>query len=202
MTRSILQMPFGSTLKKSIGMLFVIVLVFCCAGLAQSESKKSEVKIIDSKPGVFISYDGPKNEPPRTRLLRLHNNMRWNVLVCQYDKPPGATDVIGVHYSLVETPKTIFDPETTTTYADGRVVSSKTPEKVIPRGYPKFDFCDPYELKSGQSILFPVSQDHLIREARLSVDFYYAWENVNEARTGKEPWHSVVFYSQELIRPN
>ena len=75
--------------------------------------------------------------------------------------------------------------------------SSKKEAK--PKGIPSYHFCSEFVLKSGTSFFFRADRSNFVQDGLLLVGFYYPWEDVYEARTGREPRHQVYFYSNELV---
>jgi hypothetical protein len=173
---------------------YIVIWLVIGALTVHSQGKRTNPKIDPNRPGVEILNAGieseslrPANDPNRFHLLRLKNNMKWDLSVCAYDTSEARNGVVGIHYEVEPPPNRSI-----------RSISSdeSAPEIIkYPMGIPTLDSCDPFTLKSGRSVLFRVFRDHLVDKVTIRVDVYYEWEDIYEARTSREPSHSVRFFS-------
>ena len=201
------KQPFNHFLShltnmKKIIILAIIFILFLIPCLAQRKIKgvkkkptlssiKRIGKINQELPSVYVTFENyGKYYWDRTKQtydiawFRLHNNFRENISFCYYDTSVSATGKIGVHYEIEKSPNNA-DP------------TSRNNED-IPTGFIPFDVCDSYTLKSGKNFLFGIIQDHLIKDTRIKIHFYYSWEDELDFGTVKEPQHYVYFYANDL----
>ena len=185
-------------MNKILILLFSFLLVLSSLAAYGQRDNKKPAKIVGEKPGVFISEVKPLPEsgpsPSSVVWLQLNNNYRWGISVCHFDKTDVKQGIVGLHYEMEAMDQSRL---INSSHSDSTTNSPTLTQ--MPRGNPTFDFCDEFRLKSGTTIRFKVPRSEFVRWARLKVPFFMEWEDINQARTGREPLHSVVFYSLGLI---
>lgn len=173
--------------------LFTVIL--CCFALLSSTTAQkknstnqiaktisSNVRIIKSKPHVFISYERQGKIDPlyggesgKRVWLRFHNNSRWRVMFC--------SNPISKEYG-----------ETEITYEIERYeYSGETP------GTRSSDTCGYLLLETGKSILFSVPLEHVTDGLAIKIQFRYDWETDPDGSDNLlEPKHYAYFYSSDI----
>lgn len=185
--------------------LLIVALGLCTSILSASAQKqrhtaaKTDVRIIKSKPSVFISYDHEGNrEPLKTAesnhgvWLRLHNNTKTALFFASFSVQRALGEV-GMFYDLVA----VSQPDN---YRDPSLATPKTMAEELPVGYTRGHTSSAYLLGPGRSVLFSVPREHLPKGVALRVSFNYEWElegDMEFVRRG-EPEHYVLFYSSSL----
>lgn len=171
---------------------FNIFLIPCLA-----QTKKAAInKILSSNVGgnakinselasVYIKVEGDGKftsdrikETYDITWFRLYNNFKGEISFCAYDLSVSPTGKIGLHYKI----------EKTSNYAD---LSSENNEE-ISRGFPRYDFCNRYKLKSGKTFLFGVPKNQLVKDTRITIQFFYSWE---DEIISNEPENYVYYYA-------
>ena len=147
-----------------------------------TETTSNSVRIIKSKPHVFVSFEREGKIDPlyvgeshKRVWLRFHNNSRWQVMFCSSPVPKeyGETEVA-------------YDVER----YEG---SGETP------GTRRSDDCSYLLVESGKSILFSVPREHLTEGLAVRIPFRYKWENNSDGSDNLlEPKHFVYFHSQDI----
>jgi len=142
----------------------------------------NQVRIIKSKPHVFISYEREGEIEPlyvgeseKRVWLRLHNNSKWKIMFCSGPIPK--------EYG-----------ETEITHAIERYKGyGETP------GTRSADSCGYLILESGKSVLFSVPREHLANGLAIKVQFRYEWEiDPDGSENLLEPKHYTYFYSSDI----
>jgi hypothetical protein len=79
-------------------------------------------------------------------------------------------------------------------------VVSELPDEVtvIPKGNELGHVSSPFELRSGESVLFSVPREHLPKGIVLRVKFNYEWEDQDGVPTGREVEHILSYYASKL----
>ena len=169
----------------------------------QSQSKKSVKnrsdqttrKLNKENPSVYIDF--VKFDTMNSKImgksrkivwLKLHNNLNTDVSFCYFDQTEKANESIGLHWEVEKEPplRVSFNP------------NRPKDDTEVPDGYPIFDVCDTVKVKGGKSIEFPIPEDHFVKNTRIKIMFFYAWEDSYKAVTGFEPLHYVYFYAYNL----
>lgn len=178
-----------------------LILLFPCSAQKKIKSvkKKSTIssihrksgKINQEQPSVYVTFENyskytwdKTQETYDVAWFSLHNNFSGNISFCQYDTSLSATGKIGAHYEIEKVPN-INDPTT------------KNNEDT-PRGFPRFDFCNDYKLKSGANFLFGIIQNHLIKGTRIKIQIFYPWEDEMDFGVVNDPKHYIYFYARDL----
>lgn len=165
---------------------FIATVSFVSAQTRKPNRPSSEVRLSRDKPSVYISYErSGKREPLHASesdegiWLRLHNNTKWTIKFPVF----GATEAhgdVGMFYILE--------------------VVSELPDEVvdIPKGEELGHVYSPFELRSGESVLFSVPREHLPKGIALRVKFSYEWEDPDTVFGGGEVEHTVSYYASKL----
>lgn len=185
--------------------LLIIALGLFASVLSASAQKqrhtaaKTDVRIIKSKPSVFISYDHEGNrEPLKTAesnhgvWLRLQNNTRTALFFPSFSVPKELGEV-GMFYDIVSVSHS-------DNYRDPSLRTPETKAEELPVGYTLGHTSSAYLLGPGRSVLFSLPREHLPKGVALRFSFNYEWELEGEmefVRRG-EPEHYVFFYSSSL----
>ncbi len=173
----------------------LIIIVTSSLQIAQiSDNRKNELqKVVTTKPGVYMSFVRYEDYRPRKtgrtnhRLawVRIHNNMTSPIRFCSYDESVSPNAKAGA----------IFEFERVPDYTR----PSSRDNSSVPFGMIGVDVCNEFTLSKGQTFDFALVIDKYISETRIKVRFFYPWEDVFEAVTGKEPEHFVYFYLRDLL---
>lgn len=178
----------AAKISKTKCLIFVVLSVFSLCQLVKAQKNKSaSLKIIESRPSVYITFDHRGKQEPlfegetNERIwLRLNNNTKLKLFLCEFsvDKEYGDR---GLFYKV----------ERFSFFQEYENVK-------IPDGYGKIDTCDVFTLRSGKSILFSLPKEHLSKGLSIKTQFYYGWtgnwkEDIYEGTT-----HFVAFGSDEL----
>ncbi len=164
--------------------IIVLLLVMFVVSNAQPKSS-TDVKIDCSKASAYITFESFVERPSSTGapeklvLLRLRNNIFWNLIVdtvgCRTIK-----EECGVFYSVFA--------------KDG----NKAPKSELQYCH----VCAANAIPSGESVLFSVPARFLTEELFITVNFNYEWE----AKTGGsgllDTLHRVPFFGEMLPNPS
>jgi hypothetical protein len=176
-------------MRRLISFFIIVVIVtvsFVSAQTRKPNMPSSEVRLSMDKPSVYISYErSGKREPLHVGesdegiWLRLHNNTKWKIKFPVSGAPETHGDV-GMFYTLE--------------------VVSELPDEVvdIPKGDELGHVYSPFEVRSGESVLFSVPREHLPKGIVLRVKFSYEWENQDDVSAGREVEHTVSYYASNL----
>jgi hypothetical protein len=160
----------------------------------QSPTKKgSDFILLPDKPGVYISFERVGKRPPpgddvsdEAVWLRLHNNMRLSVTFCAY--------------SLVDEKGYLLSHEEAGELGLNYAVELTNPSKFsgtksnLPTGKPTTGFCHVFTLGAGESVVFSVPAEHLVKGLSIKIPFHYEWEGEG----GNNPTHFVYFNSSNI----
>jgi hypothetical protein len=143
--------------------------------------KTGRLRLQRDKSSVYISIVRVgKIEPLYTGIsdqhiwLRITNNTRWPIWL-------DASDVPSREYGEVSLYHTIESVD------DGRIVIDN-----------RCHVCSNVPLASGKSWTFVIPLDYLDKNQRIRFNFSYDWEDRDGAFAGREPEHSVFFYSSNF----
>ncbi len=157
----------------------------------KSKIQFNKVKLLEDKPSVYVTFENYGKFTPATAKktydiawFRLHNNFKGAISFCSYDSSVSPTGKIGVHYEIEKTPN--------------RTDLSSRNNDSVPIGFPPYDFCNSYNLKSGKTFLFGIPQNHLLKDTRVKIQFYFPWEDELDFLTVKEPQHYIYYYVTNL----
>lgn len=158
-----------------------------------SESGGATFKLVAEKPGVYIDFErAGKRRPPGDDVsdeavwLRLHNNMRTAIRFCAFSILDDKGNLLsyreagemGVNYEVEVTDSTLFDKA----------------KFHVPTGNKPSGLCHVFTLKAGESIVFSVPKEHLVKGLSAKVPFNYKWESITE----NNPSHFVYFNSKNI----
>jgi len=191
---------------KFIYLLFLIVSTTTCfygqnKAIKKTVKNKSQilnrnVRIDSTKPAVYIDFvrigEGEKlgnDESKEQVYLKLVNNSKWSIYVAASGN--GKETFL---YHKVERERERSPTDEIDAY-----------NEEVPKGYRQIDLRSPdMELKSGQSVNFSVPRNHLTKNLKIRIDFYFDWEDDSDGpiQTTKSLYppieSSVVFYSSNL----
>jgi len=142
----------------------------------------SDVRIVKSKPHIFISYERMGKIAPlyvgeseRRTWLRFHNNSAWQAMFCS-DVVPKEYGETGVEYEV-----------------ERYKGAGESP------GAGRSDNCQYMVIKPGKSVLFSVPSEHLTEGLAIKVRYRYSWEIDPDGSDNElEPKHFVYFYSEDI----
>ena len=155
--------------------------------IAEAQTNSGSVFLRPERPGVYITFVRLAAREPmrvgeskRGAFFRLHNNMRWDLLL-RMNGVPKRNGEAGIFYNVIEDP-------------------SGYPPTPLPPGEPRLDVSSVNPVQSGDSIEFSVPQEHIGEGFGLQIEFNYAWEARDRSGipTANEPVHIVAFYHSEL----
>jgi hypothetical protein len=160
----------------------MIACSFVTVAPAQRQRNRRAVALVDtSKPVVFISYLRSADlEPLRTGygrrhlLFRITNNSRWAIRLNMSGVPKAAYGDAGLFY-------TIENKE------DGKIQIDS-----------RCHVCSVNPVGAGRSVVFSIPADYASRDARMRIEYSFAWERDNEIEGGSYSRHSVLFYFSYL----
>lgn len=164
-----------------LAMSAVLLGLFCLASLAGTQKKPTDVRLVDKKPTVYVSFvrAGPRRplenwESDRGVWLRIHNNTKWRLVLNAGGVPdPSYGDAVLM-------------------YRIKRIEG----EGFVPVGYQRH-VSSVIQLESGRSLEFSIPREHLAEGLAIEILFNYEWE-LNKDGTlvrNSEPQHNVSFDS-------
>ncbi len=155
------------------------------ANSVKTSTVGKSAKINSEQASIFIKVEGDgKYTSDRAKetyditWFRLYNNFKGDISFCVYDLSVSPTGKIGLHYEIEKNPN----------YAN----SSSENNEEISNGFPRYDFCNRYKLKGGKSFLFGIPKSQLVKETRIKIQFFYAWE---DEFISNEPVNYVYYYA-------
>jgi hypothetical protein len=164
-------------------LLLTIVVTFSLVTVASAQRQKSRraVTLVDAnKPAVYVSFlRAAEIEPLETGVgnrylwFRITNNSRWAIWL----------DMSGV-------PKTYGDAGLFYT------IENKDDGKI--RIDSRCHACSVNPVGSGRSVVFSIPADYASQDARMRMEYSFAWERDNEMEGGSYSTHSVLFYFSYL----
>jgi hypothetical protein len=149
---------------------------------AQRQRNRRAVALVDtSKPVVFISYLRSADLEPlgtgygrKHLLFRITNNSRWAIWLKMSGVPKAAYGDAGLFY-------TIENKEEGKIQIDSRC-----------------HVCAVNPVGAGRSVVFSIPADYASQDARMRIEYSFAWERGNETEGGSYSNHSVLFYFSYL----
>lgn len=164
---------------------FIFICILCYQANAQ-DNRNISMKIIESKPSVYITHDhNGKQEPlfegeSENRIwLRLHNNTKLKIFICEFSVSKEYGDV-GISYNVE------------------RVAFFQQKDKKLPDGYGQIDTCDVFTLPSGKSVLFSLPSEHLTKGLAIKTQFFYGWTGDWKQDIYEGTTNFVVFGNDQL----
>ena len=165
-------------------LLFASTLLAQSSRLKRPEITSANVRLIKSKPHLFISFQREGQSSPlyegdsnRRVWLRLNNNSKWSIMFCAgpIDKEYGELEVV---YQLEGVDSSVNLPSTRSS-----------------------DTCGYRTLRPGKSILFSIPREHLADGLAIRIRYVYQWELDADGVDDKaEPEHFSYFYSNDIPR--
>jgi hypothetical protein len=170
----------------------VLVLLLICSLILIAPAQRRSVpranrggRLSQSHPSVYISFvreakiaSARNGGMEQTVWLRLHNNTRWPIRLDASGIPKEYGDA-ELYYAVEDTNK-------------GEALFGSTECHV----------CSSVSLASGQSLIFSLPREYLVKGHRIRIDFSYDWEKQNDVFAGREVEHSVFFYGSNLPESN
>lgn len=169
------------------GMKLLLTIVIACSFVTEAYAQRSKTRrsgalVVASKPAVFLTFlrltnikpDDPANDP-NYLFFRLTNNSRWPIWLQMSGVSKKEYGDASLYYA-------IEDKET------GAVRIGSTQCHV----------CSVNPLRAGDSIVFSIPLGDAGRDARMRIEYSFAWERDNEIESGSYSEHSVVFYFSYL----
>lgn len=164
-------------------LLLTIVIACSLATVASAQRQKSRRAgtLVDaSKPAVYVSFlRSAQIEPLETGVgnrylwFRITNNSRWAIWLDMSGVPKAYGDA-GLFY-------TIENKEGGKIQVDSRC-----------------HVCSVNPVGSGRSVVFSIPADYATQDARMRIEYSFAWERDNEMDGGSYSTHSVLFYFSYL----
>ena len=165
-------------------MSFLLTIVLTCSlvtpGAAQRQKSRSAGLVNGNKPAVYISLlRSGEIEPLETGVgnrylwLRITNNSRWAIWLDMSGVPKAYGDA-GLFYTIENKD-------------DGKI-----------RIDSRCHACSVNPVGSGRSVVFSIPADYASQDARMRMEYSFAWERDNEPVGGSYSTHSVLFYFSYL----
>src|SRR5262245_51483164 len=177
------RIAFAYAFMKMMRLLLTIVIACSLVAVvsAQHQKRRRAGTLVDAnKPAVFISFlRSGEIEPLVTGVgnrylwFRLTNNSRWAIWL-NMSGPPKAYGDAGLFY-------TIESEE------DGKI-----------RIDSRCHVCSVNPVRAGGSVVFSIPADYASKDARMRIEYSFAWERNNEMEGGSYSVHSVLFYFSYL----
>ena len=168
------------SLLTTCGFWFLLAVAVPAPGQLGSNGKVRPEK---DKPTVYLTYERSGQRVPLTNgesrkgiWLRLHNNTKWKLVLRVNGVPNRSYGDAVVLYEVERTEGSGFTPV----------------------GY-RSHVASVIKVKSGNSLLFSLPQEHLEKGLAIRVRYNYDWElRKNNSLPANEPSHSVTVDSSDL----
>ena len=171
------------SLVKMMRLLLTAVIACSLVTVVSAQPQKSRragTLVNGSKPAVFISFlRSLEIEPLETGVgnrylwFRITNNSRWPIWLDMSGVPKAYGDA-GLFYTI----------------------ESKDDGKI--RIDSRCHACSVNPVGSGRSVVFSIPADYASQDARMRMEYSFAWERDNEMEGGSYSTHSVLFYFSYL----
>ncbi len=175
----------GVRLLSLMRMRLLLTIVIACtpamvASPQRQKSRRAEGLVDANKPAVYISFlrsaqIGPLETGISNHYLwfRITNNARWPIWLNMSGVPKEYGDA-GLFYTIENED-------------DGKIqVDSRC------------HVCSVNPVGAGRSVAFSIPADYASRNARMRIEYSFAWERDNEIEGGSYSNHSVLFYFSYL----
>jgi len=182
-------------MKNLISFLIILLFITCC--LAQSNNKANsednKIRLNLRKPSAFITFEKYGNRTPirqgesEERIwLRFHNNTKWKM----------SLRVLGPCIDAKDENQQEWQVSYEVRIIPGYEWAMKETE--IPSGYRITHKATLRFLASGQSLLFSVPKENLVKGLSIFVNFSYEWEINGDAGGDLSIVHEAPFWSTDL----
>jgi hypothetical protein len=168
---------------KTLGLLLTIVIACSVATVVFAQRQKSRRAgklVVANKPAVFISFlRSGEIEPLETGVgnrhlwFRITNNSRWAIWLKMSGVPKAYGDA-GLFYAIENE-------------GDGKIQIDS-----------RCHACSVNPVGSGRSVVFSIPADYASQDARMRIEYSFAWERDNELEGGSYSKHFVLFYFSYL----
>ncbi len=142
----------------------LLILCGVCFPINAQKTKSTSLKIIETKPSVYISFDHSgkqdalfEGDSNNRTWLRLHNNTKLKIFFCEYSVDKEYGDV-GIFYEV-----------------ERFAYFNEYKNEKSPNGYGRADNCNVHTLASGKSVLFSLPSESLTKGLRIKTQFFYGW---------------------------
>ena len=185
---------------KAFLILPVLFSLMMTVSINAQSTVEPDFRIDKDHPTVYLAFERfGKREPLRKGessngiWFRLHNNLKWPIIVPSFGVP--YPDETGIYFE-VEPIKDVGDrisfASETKSSKNRRQKSLDSPRR-IHNGYKMRDLVSNISVPAGSSLLFSIPSEALVEGTAISVSFHYIWEeNLNE------PLHKIFFYHSNL----
>jgi hypothetical protein len=201
-------------MKNLFKSLLLWLVVPMSVAMSQDTSRQKQPKLEKALPSVYITFECAGSREARREgesnqgvWLRLHNNLRWTLIVPGFDpKVPGFTipttlaaksraDEVVLYYEVEDTRlrrgrTRLSEVSENSEGSDERQVS-RIPAPPI--GYRMTDLVKTISLAPGRSLLFSIPSEHLTRHLALNLSFQFRWEGSMDKTE-----HRVYFYGSDV----
>ncbi len=171
------------SLMNTMKLLLTIAIVCSLVTVVPAQRRKNDRigTLVDAnKPAVYISFlRSGEVEPLETGVgnrylwFRITNNSRWAIWLDMSGVPKTYGDA-GLYYTI--------ENET-----DGKIQIDS-----------RCHACSVNPVGVGRSVVFSIPADYARQDARMRIEYSFAWERDNEMEGGSYSTHSVLFYFSYL----
>jgi hypothetical protein len=171
-------------MNKIIALIFIILSILPYQANAQ-KSKSISIKINQTKPSVYITYDRRgklkplfQGESENRIWLKMHNNTKLNIFFCAFSVSKEYGE-IGLYHTVKRI--SLFNKE-------------------MPLGYGQSDACDVSTLGAGKSVLFSLPSEHLDKDLAIKIESFYGWTGDWKQDMYEGTTHLVAFGNDQITK--